>query len=120
MRGKLIEPTIDQILRYCAEAPVERVFLEDVARRGFGYRRHLVQSTAHLLKLVGARRIEHAGALAKALDERRRFRKGAQERVGEDGDSAWPRDHLLESCLGLAIDLAQLLDCTVDEAQRRL
>jgi len=33
VRSRLIEPTIDQILRYCAEAPVERVFLEDVARR---------------------------------------------------------------------------------------
>ena len=36
MRANLIEPTIDQILRYCAEAPVERVFLEDVARRAQG------------------------------------------------------------------------------------
>jgi len=31
-----IEPPLDQILRYCAEDPVERVFLEDVARRGLG------------------------------------------------------------------------------------
>ena len=36
MRSRLIEPTIEQILRYCAEAPVERVFLEDVARRSQG------------------------------------------------------------------------------------
>lgn len=36
MRAKLIEPTTEQILRFCAEAPVERVFLEDVARRGLG------------------------------------------------------------------------------------
>lgn len=34
--GKLVEPTTDQILRFCAEDPVERVFLEDVARRGQG------------------------------------------------------------------------------------
>ena len=33
---KLIEPKRDQILRFCAEDPVERVFLEDVARRGLG------------------------------------------------------------------------------------
>jgi hypothetical protein len=33
---KLIEPTRDQILRFCAKDPVERVFLEDVARRGLG------------------------------------------------------------------------------------
>ncbi len=36
MSGKLIEPKRDQILRFCAEDPVERVFLEDVARRGLG------------------------------------------------------------------------------------
>jgi len=34
--GKVIEPVTDQILRFCAEDPVERVFLEDVARRGQG------------------------------------------------------------------------------------
>jgi ribosomal protein S18 acetylase RimI-like enzyme len=34
--GKVIEPKRDQILRFCAEDPVERVFLEDVARRGLG------------------------------------------------------------------------------------
>jgi ribosomal protein S18 acetylase RimI-like enzyme len=33
---KLIEPTVEQVVDYCAEAPVERVFLEDVARRGQG------------------------------------------------------------------------------------
>jgi uncharacterized protein len=32
----LIEPKRDQILRFCAQDPVERVFLEDVARRGLG------------------------------------------------------------------------------------
>jgi uncharacterized protein len=32
----LVEPTRDQILSYCADDPVERVFLEDVARRGLG------------------------------------------------------------------------------------
>jgi hypothetical protein len=32
----LVEPTRDQVLEYCAHDPVERVFLEDAARRGFG------------------------------------------------------------------------------------
>ena len=32
----LIEPTEEQVLDFCAEDPVERVFLEDVARRGLG------------------------------------------------------------------------------------
>jgi len=29
-------PTLDQVLGFCAEEPVERVFLEDIARRGLG------------------------------------------------------------------------------------
>jgi ribosomal protein S18 acetylase RimI-like enzyme len=32
----LKEPRLDEILAFCAEDPVERVFLEDVARRGHG------------------------------------------------------------------------------------
>ncbi|MGH2977212.1 MAG: GNAT family N-acetyltransferase [Gaiellaceae bacterium] len=32
----VIEPTRDQVLAFCAASPVERVFLEDVARRGLG------------------------------------------------------------------------------------
>jgi hypothetical protein len=31
------EPTLRQILAFCEEDPVERVFLEDVARRGLGH-----------------------------------------------------------------------------------
>jgi uncharacterized protein len=31
----LVTPTLDQVLDFCARDPVERVFLEDVARRGF-------------------------------------------------------------------------------------
>ena len=34
--GGPIEPSPEQILTFCAEDPVERVFLEDVARRGLG------------------------------------------------------------------------------------
>ena len=30
------EPTTEQVLEFCARSPVERVFLEDAARRGFG------------------------------------------------------------------------------------
>ncbi len=36
MPEKLIEPSVEQVLEFCARDPVERVFLEDVARRGFG------------------------------------------------------------------------------------
>ena len=36
MRARLVEPSTEQILAYCADDPVERVFLEDVARRESG------------------------------------------------------------------------------------
>ena len=36
MREALVTPTIDDVLAFCAGDPVERVFLEDVARRGLG------------------------------------------------------------------------------------
>jgi ribosomal protein S18 acetylase RimI-like enzyme len=32
----IVDPSLDQILEFCARDPVERVFLEDVARRGLG------------------------------------------------------------------------------------
>ncbi|MHB8059655.1 MAG: GNAT family N-acetyltransferase [Gaiellaceae bacterium] len=34
--AKLRTPPLDQVLAFCAENPVERVFLEDLARRGLG------------------------------------------------------------------------------------
>ena len=33
---RLVSPTVEQVLAFCAEAPIERVFLEDIARRGLG------------------------------------------------------------------------------------
>ena len=36
MRPMLNDPALDKILAFCAEDPIERVFLEDAARRGFG------------------------------------------------------------------------------------
>ena len=35
MRGRF-EPRLDEILAFCAQDPIERVFLEDIARRGLG------------------------------------------------------------------------------------
>jgi len=31
-----VDPTLDAVLAFCAEEPIERVFLEDIARRGLG------------------------------------------------------------------------------------
>ena len=52
---RVTEPTLRQILDFCAQAPVERVFLEDIARRGLG-RFHSVEEDAALVALchVGA------------------------------------------------------------------
>jgi uncharacterized protein len=36
------EPALDEILSFCSEDPIERVFLEDVARRGFARFRAVV------------------------------------------------------------------------------
>ena len=33
---RFVNPTLEQILAFCAEEPIERVFLEDIARRGLG------------------------------------------------------------------------------------
>ena len=42
----IVEPPLEQILEFCAEDPVERVFLEDVARRGLGRFIGVVDETA--------------------------------------------------------------------------
>jgi uncharacterized protein len=34
--GDLVEPSLEQALRFCAAEPVERVFLDEAARRGLG------------------------------------------------------------------------------------
>jgi len=51
----VIEPSLEQMLTFCAADPVERVFLEDVARRGLG-RFVAVESSGSLSALchVGA------------------------------------------------------------------
>jgi uncharacterized protein len=36
MAERLIEPRLGQVLEFCARDPIERVFLEDMARRGYG------------------------------------------------------------------------------------
>jgi GNAT superfamily N-acetyltransferase len=36
LRKRVVEPDLDEVLAFCAEDPVERVFLEDCARRGVG------------------------------------------------------------------------------------
>jgi uncharacterized protein len=53
--ARLTKPELDQILAFCAEDPVERVFLEDVARRALG-RFYAVERNGRVTALC------HAGA----------------------------------------------------------
>jgi uncharacterized protein len=50
-----VSPTLDEILAFCAEDPIERVFLEDIARRGLGrFSATLDEGRLHALCHVGA------------------------------------------------------------------
>src|SRR5690348_11482006 len=54
--AETVSPTLDQVLSFCAEEPVERVFLEDIARRGLG-RSLAVAGAGRRLEALG-----HVGA----------------------------------------------------------
>ena len=83
-----IEPSLRLTLAFCAEAPVERVFLEDVARRGLG-RFSALESGGRLTALchVGANAVpsgEGCGAFAPAvIRSRARMLIGDERAVGE-------------------------------------
>ena len=88
----LVEPELAQILEYCAGDPVERVFLEDVARRGLG-RFVGLEEDGRLVGLchTGANVVPSgrdcglfAGAAAKA---RARMLIGEQRAVGDLWDA---------------------------------
>jgi ribosomal protein S18 acetylase RimI-like enzyme len=80
----LREPELDEILAFCAEDPVERVFLEDIARRGLG-RFSALARNGRITALChsGANLVpsgQGCGAFAKVLSEWR-----ARMIIGEEG-----------------------------------
>jgi ribosomal protein S18 acetylase RimI-like enzyme len=91
-----MEPRLDQILAFCGGDPVERVFLEDVARRGLG-RFTAVERGGRLTALchVGANVVpsgEGCGAFADAaVRGRARMIIGEERAVGELWAEASPR-----------------------------
>jgi ribosomal protein S18 acetylase RimI-like enzyme len=93
--GTLIEPRLDQILDFCAAEPVERVFLEDVARRALG-RFTAIESGGRLTALchVGANVVpsgEGCGVFADAaVRGRARMIIGEEAAVGELWERAAP------------------------------
>lgn len=90
---RTLEPSLEQILAFCAEDPVERVFLEDVARRGLG-RFTAVQRNGRLTALchVGANVVpsgEGCDAFADAAARgRARMLIGEECAVGELWEAA--------------------------------
>jgi RimJ/RimL family protein N-acetyltransferase len=99
----LIEPTRNQVLDFCAESPIERVFLEDVARAGVGRFTAVESVSGRLLGLchVGANIVPSgegcAGFARVAAAGRARMIIGEQEAVTElwqaaRGDLPEPRE----------------------------
>jgi RimJ/RimL family protein N-acetyltransferase len=79
-----VSPTLDQVLQFCAEDPVERVFLEDIARRGLG-RFTAVAGTAGRLKAlchVGANVVPSGSGCATFADVA--AHSGARMVIGEE------------------------------------
>jgi uncharacterized protein len=91
----IFEPSLKQILAFCAEDPVERVFLEDVARRGLG-RFTALGDDGRLTALchVGANVVPSGvgcGAFAQpAAAGRARMVIGEEGAVGDFWDAAAP------------------------------
>ena len=84
----VIVPEMDEVLDFCAEDPVERVLLEDIARRGLG-RFVAVRGNGRLAALchVGTNIVPSgdgcAAFAARALDRRSRMLVGAEGAVDE-------------------------------------
>ena len=79
-----VSPTLDQVLDFCAEEPVERVFLEDIARRGIGRFSALADPEGRLEALchVGANVVPSGGGCAAFAEAA--ARSGARMVIGEE------------------------------------
>jgi RimJ/RimL family protein N-acetyltransferase len=90
----VLEPTLDEVLSFCAEQPVERVFLEDVARRGLGRFVALPDGGSGLQALchVGANLVPSGSGCAAFADAaaagRARMIIGEEQAVGDLWDAA--------------------------------
>jgi uncharacterized protein len=79
-----VSPTLDQVLDFCAEEPVERVFLEDIARRGLGRFSALAGEDGRLEALchVGANVVPSGSGCAAFAEAA--ARSGARMLIGEE------------------------------------
>jgi ribosomal protein S18 acetylase RimI-like enzyme len=89
---RFVNPTLQQILDFCAQEPIERVFLEDIARRGLGRFSGLARDdTLVALCHIGANVVpsgERCGAFASAT-----ARGQARMIIGEEQavDDLWAK-----------------------------
>lgn len=85
----VFEPSLEEVLAFCAQEPIERVFLEDVARRGFGRFSAVADASGSLTALchAGANVVPSGtgtGAFARLLaDARARMVIGELQAVSE-------------------------------------
>jgi hypothetical protein len=92
-----VSPTLDQVLAFCAEEPVERVFLEDIARRGLGRFSALPAADERLEALchIGANIVPSGSGCATfaeaAARSGARMVIGEEHAVGELWEAARPR-----------------------------
>lgn len=87
--GVIFQPSLDEILAFCAQEPVERVFLEDIARRGLGRFSALGRSGLTALCHIGANVVpsgQDCGAFADAV-----VRGRPRMLIGEESaiDAVW-------------------------------
>ncbi|MES1248146.1 MAG: GNAT family N-acetyltransferase [Actinomycetota bacterium] len=87
---RLVSPTTQQVLAFCEEEPIERVFLEDIARRGLG-RFNAVEDDGRLVSLchVGANVVPSGVRCATFADAA--VRGQARMIIGEESavDELW-------------------------------
>jgi RimJ/RimL family protein N-acetyltransferase len=88
MMGDVVQPRLEQIVEFCRREPIERVLLEDVARRGFGrFLAHVEDGALTSLCHLGANVVpagENCGRFAKHVDSlRARMIIGEERAVGE-------------------------------------
>jgi ribosomal protein S18 acetylase RimI-like enzyme len=93
---RAVTPTLDQVLAFCAEQPIERVFLEDIARRGLA-RFSALEQDGRLVSLchVGANVVPSGVSTAAFADAavrgQARMIIGEEQAVGELWDAARER-----------------------------
>ena len=91
-----VTPTLDQVLAFCAEQPIERVFLEDIARRGLA-RFSALEEDGRLVALchVGANVVPSGAHTASFADAavrgQARMIIGEERAVGDLWDAARAR-----------------------------